>query len=412
MSSNDKIYRYLEEKRGDMIEMQKKLTAFAAVGPDSGGPGEMEKARWLKEWMRENGFSAIEQYDCPDERVPAGKRPNLIARIPGKDSSRTVWVLAHTDVVPEGDLSKWETDPFEVVEKDGKLYGRGTEDNQQGLVSGLFAAKALIDLGIEPEYNVGIALVADEETGSQYGLHFLMREHGEIFGKNDIVIVPDSGNESGTMIEVAEKSILWLKIQTFGKQCHASMPDAGINAFRAASNLVVRLHELYSVFDKKDPVFDPPGSTFEPTKKEANVPNVNTIPGDDVFYLDCRILPDYELEEVKKEVRKIADEVEKEFEVKIEFESVQEEQAAPSTPVDAPVVKFLQKAVKEVYNVDGEPIGIGGGTFAAIFRRDGIDAAVWSTLEDTCHQPNEYCVIDNMVNDAKVLANTFLQKAE
>lgn len=411
MENISKIDEKIIGMRSDMIDMQKKLTAFAAVGPDGGGPGEMKKAGWLKTWLEENGFGEVQNYDAPDERAEGGIRPNMIVKIPGQNTDRTVWILAHTDVVPEGDLTKWDTDPFEVIEKDGKLYGRGVEDNQQGLVSGVFAVKSVLDSGIKPLYNIGLALVADEETGSHYGLHYLLKNHPDIFAKDDLVIIPDAGYEDGSMIEVAEKSILWLKFQTFGQQCHASTPDAGVNAFRAASNLIVRLdNELHRIYDKSDPVFDPPTSTFEPTVKEANVPNVNTIPGDDVFHFDCRILPDYDLDDIKKTVREIADSIEKDFNVKVEFTTSQEEQAAPPTPVDAPVVKTLQTAIKEIYHVQGIPIGIGGGTFAAIFRREGINAAVWSTLAETCHQPNEFCIIDNMVNDAKVIARTFLQE--
>ena len=194
MNILEKIDTQLDSYRDAMVEMQKKLTAFAAVGPDSDGPGEMEKAMWLKQWMIENGLGEAQEYNAPDDRVPAKERPNLILKLAGNDKEKTVWVLAHTDVVPEGDLSKWDTDPFEVIEKDGRLYGRGTEDNQQGLVSGLFAAKALIDLGIDAEYNIGLALVADEETGSQYGLHYLMKNHSDIFSSDDLVIIPDAGS--------------------------------------------------------------------------------------------------------------------------------------------------------------------------------------------------------------------------
>ena len=140
------------------------------------------------------------------------------------------------------------------------------------------------------------------------------------------------------------------------------------------------------------------------------MPNVNTIPGDDVFYLDCRILPDYSIKEVMQTIRAMADEVEKQFHVKIELSTEQEEQAAPATPVDAPVVTALKKAVKDVYRIDAKPMGIGGGTVAAIFRRAGFHAAVWSTLDDLAHQPNEYCIISNMMNDAKVFAHVCLQK--
>ena len=172
---------------------------------------------------------------------------------------------------------------------------------------------------------------------------------------------------------------------------------------------MVGLNKLYDIFNEKDDVFDPPVSTFEATKKEANVPNVNTIPGEDVFYLDCRILPAYTIEQVMDTIKNICSEIEAKFNVKIEVSIAQKDAAAPPTSVDAPVVKALQKAIKTVYNVDARPMGIGGGTVAAIFRRAGYPAAVWSTLDDLAHQPNEYCVIGNMMNDAKVFAHVCLK---
>ena len=54
-------------------------------------------------------------------------------------------------------------------------------------------------------------------------------------------------------------------------------------------------------------------------------------------------------------------------------------------------------------------MGIGGGTVAALFRHAGIPAACWAKLDETAHQPNEYCIIDNMVGDAKVFAHIMLQ---
>jgi len=55
-------------------------------------------------------------------------------------------------------------------------------------------------------------------------------------------------------------------------------------------------------------------------------------------------------------------------------------------------------------------MGIGGGTVAAFFRKAGIPAAVWSTMDDTAHSPDEYCLVENMLNDAKVFAHVFLQE--
>ncbi len=400
----DRISTHIDELRQEAINLMKAIIPIKALGPLNDGQGEMEKAEFLLNYLKTIGFDDIKEYPAPDGSVPGGMRPNIVARIKGKNPDKTLWIMAHMDVVPEGDLSKWETDPFEAVVKDGKIYGRGTEDNNQGLVSGIMAARAFLDTGIVPEYNLGLVLVADEETGSAYGLEFLLEHHADLFHKDDLIIVPDAGEPDSSMIEVAEKSILWIKFKTVGKQVHASMPSRGINAFKAACHLAVELESLYQKYDASDPVFDPPISTFEPTKKEANVPNVNTIPGDDVFYLDCRILPQYSIEEVMNYVRGICDGIEEKFQVKIEMSTEQKEQAAPATPVDAEVVTALKKGIKEVYGIEAKPMGIGGGTVAAIFRRAGFNAAVWSTLDDLAHQPNEYCKIDNLINDAKVMA--------
>jgi succinyl-diaminopimelate desuccinylase len=255
---------------------------------------------------------------------------------------------------------------------------------------------------------VGIALVADEETGNERGLKYVL-QHTKPFRKQDLIVVPDAGNEEGTMIEIAEKSILWLKFKTFGEQAHGSTPEKGNNAFRAASLLVTELNTLYKSFNHRDPIFDPPISTFEPTKKEPNVPNINTIPGEDVFYMDNRILPYYNLDDVERQIRIIMNAVEKKSHVKIVMEWEQRSPAAPPTSPDAPVVQALKKSIKDVYKKEAKPIGIGGGTLAGPLRWSKFDAACWSKTEETAHQPNEYCVIDNMIGDAKVFAHIFLQ---
>jgi len=400
----------LDGQRNLVIDWETRLTAIHALGPENGGEGEIKKAELVKTILsKELGANKIEEVRCPDARVPAGYRPNLLAYFNGEDSSRTVWIMSHLDIVPPGDLAMWQTDPYKVIVKDDKIIGRGVEDNQQGLVSSFLAVKALREAGVKPACNVGLTIVADEETGSKFGLRHVIKEKPNAFRKTDLIIIPDAGNSDGTMIEVAEKSILWLKFRTVGKQCHASMPAQGINAHRAAANLIVKLDQLYQTFNQSDPVFDPPISTFEPTKKEANVPNINTIPGEDVFYLDCRILPSIDLPKVYKEIGRMIKEIEQEFQVKISFDSPQTEAAAPPTSNDAPVVIALRQAIDAVYQRQAKPMGIGGGTVAAVFRRAGYPAAVWSTSDETAHQPNEYAIISNILGDAQVFAHVFLQ---
>ena len=403
-TEKDKLLAAITDLEDSAISILSDLIAINSVGPKNEGPGERGKAVYLESLLKKLGFKDTGNYPAPDKSAPGGSRPNLVARIPGKDRGRTFWVIAHMDVVPEGDRKKWHTDPFKAVVKDGKVFGRGSEDNLQGLVSGLTMARAFIETGITPPVDIALAFVSDEETGSAYGLGYLLQYHEQLFRKGDLIVIPDAGEADGSMIEIAEKSILWLKLTTFGKQVHASLPQLGINAFRAASKLVVMLDELHQVFPKEDDLFEPPGSTFEPTKKEANVPNVNTIPGEDVFYLDCRILPDYEIDAVVKKVREICDRVQEEYGVTIEISAEQREQAAPATDVNAPVIGFLQKGIKEIYGIEPRPQGIGGGTVAALLRRKQYPVIVWSRIDDMAHQPDEYCRIENLTGDEKVFA--------
>ncbi|HNV71033.1 MAG TPA: M20/M25/M40 family metallo-hydrolase, partial [Candidatus Ozemobacteraceae bacterium] len=152
------------------------------------------------------------------------------------------------------------------------------------------------------------------------------------------------------------------------------------------------------------PLFDPPQSTFQPTRKEANVPNINTIPGEDVFYMDSRVMPGIPLDDVVAWCRSRADEVAARHGVSIVIEPVQFEQAAPPTPADSPLVRSLQHAIREVHGREAVPMGIGGGTVAAYFRRHGLHAAVWSTVDESAHQANEYCRLPNLLADARVFA--------
>ena len=99
------------------------------------------------------------------------------------------------DVVPPGDLKTWKTDPWKVVydEKSGKLFGRGVEDNQQGLVSAVYAALAFLKEKIVPEHTIKLLFMADEEFGSEFGVKYLLREHQNLFSKKDLILIPDSG---------------------------------------------------------------------------------------------------------------------------------------------------------------------------------------------------------------------------
>ncbi|UCF55826.1 MAG: M20 family metallo-hydrolase, partial [Deltaproteobacteria bacterium] len=270
--------------------------------------------------------------------------------------------------------------------------------------------KAVQESGALLQKPVGLVLVADEETGSKYGLEYLLKNHRNFFKIDDRIIVPDGGNEEGTMIEVAEKSMLWLKFTVTGQQCHASTPEKGKNSLYGAARLIVALGKLKDEFGLADELYSPPLSTFEPTKMEGNIPNINTIPGRDVFYIDCRILPQYRADDILATAENIAEDVSKELDLSILVEPIYRQDAASPTSDEAPVVKVLARAIRTVKGLEAMPMGIGGGTVAAFFRKAGLPAAVWMTMPNTPHQPNEYCLIKNIISDAKVFACLYLDE--
>ena len=233
-----------------------------------------------------------------------------------------------------------------------------------------------------------------------------MLEHFDLFKKEDLILIPDGGDKIGETIEIAEKNIMWMKVHVVGKQTHGSRPDTGANACLAACDMSLRLHNLEKVFDKRDSLFEPDYSTFQPTKRLSNVDSINIIPGEDTFFMDCRILPCYSLETVTAEVNRIASEIEKEYNVKIDIEYPQKSES-PATPVSSHVAQKLAAALKTAQGIEAKFIGIGGGTVGAELRRKGFDAVVWSSMDETAHQPNEYCIIDNIIRDAETLIEVF-----
>ena len=398
------IFNEIEKLRNEMTQTLIDLIRTSAIGPESGGEGELEKAEKLVQICKTIGFDKVQTYDAPDERVPSKKRPNVIVFMNGETDEERLWIVTHMDIVPPGEDSLWTiAKPFSPIVKDGKVYGRGSEDNTQPMVSSIFALKAFKNLGIKLKKTVALCFVADEESGSKFGIQYLIKQG--VFRKDDLIVVPDGGNGDGSFIEIAEKSSLWLKINTVGKQTHASRPSEGINAHRVGMEYALALDRmLHEKYRDEDALFDPPASTFEPTKKEKNVDAINIVPGEDTTYLDARILPHYNVEEILKSMTALASDFEKKTGAKINIEVVNKNIAPKPTNENAKIVLMLKEALMKTRGENVKIGGIGGGTCAAFFRKIGVPAVVWATMDEMAHQPNEYARIKNMVDDAKIFA--------
>ena len=396
----EEIFSKITSLEPEIIKTLTDLIALPSVTPLNGGDGEICKAEYLLDRVAKLGLGVGERYDAVDS---AGNiRPNLIFRVQGK-TKRRLWIVTHMDVVPEGERSLWKTEPFKAVVEAGRVIGRGASDNLQELVSSLYAAVALKQLNIEPEYEICLAFVADEEMGSKYGIAHLIEQ--KLFRSDDLLYVPDMGSVSGDLVEIAEKSGLWVEFTVKGKQVHASMPQLGLNACRIANELSVSLdYALHAAFPEVDELFSPNVSTFEPTRREKNVPNINTVPGSETFCFDCRVLPSIDLKDVLAVIKEESDKVSARTGAEITWTFPQYNPAAEPTSIDCDAYQLLKAAVFEVLNVNVRAIGVGGGTCAAFFRKEGIPAIVWGQEHDVAHMPNEYAEIEHIMNEAKVFA--------
>jgi succinyl-diaminopimelate desuccinylase len=402
------LFKEIEHLETEMVESLCHILQFPAVSPHNGGLGEEAKAQELSKLIGELGVSEGAKFEwirIPDDKSQTGNRPSIVLRVPGKTQQR-LWILSHLDVVSEGDIRQWDTEPFEAVVKDGKIYARGANDNGQILIASLYALRALKNLDLTPEYEICLAFLADEEMGSRFGLVPIINQGIVDFRKDDMILVPDQGNSTGDFIEIAEKGLLQMEFTITGKQIHASTPDLGLNACRVANIFSVELDDaLHKAFPDRDKLFSPETSTFEPTRRYTNVVSVNVIPGTERLSFDCRVLPHIKLDDVIEVAEKVIKSIMSRIGVKIGLKTINRHDPAQITSKESLVAKLLVNAIKEVFNVEPRFGGIGGGTFAVFLRHEGIPSIVWAQYsDDQSHQHNEYALIEHMLNNAKVFA--------
>jgi succinyl-diaminopimelate desuccinylase len=211
MSRIDEIFKRIDGYRDEIISLQKDLTSRVALGPVNAGTGEHEKAEYLKGKLRELDPDHLEEIKAPDARAEKGYRPNVLARWEGEKGAPTVWVLSHTDIVPPGDLALWDGNPYEVRVEGDKIIGRGVEDNQHGIVSSYWPSKPFLRrVGVpgapwlwpwwltrKPEANTGSTMCSGT-----------IRISSNLRTLSSFLT---GATRMGTMIEVAEKSMLWMK---------------------------------------------------------------------------------------------------------------------------------------------------------------------------------------------------------
>lgn len=363
-----------------------------------------------------------------------------------------IGVLGHLDVVPAGDLNKWETNPFQGTIKDNKIYGRGTQDDKGPTLAALYGFKAVVDSGEIINKKVRFIFGIDEETLwrsiSKYvekeempkysftpdaNFPLIFAEKGllqvNFVGENKTKLRFKGGDAynavpSQMTIETKEKQELCNalqtlgfehncqgnKVTTLGKSVHAKDSDKGINAI---SRMLMATKEIgwnskaiefINEEIKEDALAK---KIFGECSDEAsgalkfNIGKVELNESQEILNIDIRIPVTVSKEFVWDKLVQVSQ--------KHGFEIVENDYLKSIyTPLDSPLVKSLMSSYTEITNdTKNQPVSSGGATYARAVDNCVAFGASFPTTKETEHQPNEYIKLEELKLAMKVYANAF-----
>jgi acetylornithine deacetylase/succinyl-diaminopimelate desuccinylase-like protein len=203
---------------------------------------ERPAAEWVGEKLAEVGIESIIIESEPG-------RASTLARIKGSNPDRKPLLIhGHLDVVP-AERSEWSLDPFAGEVKDDYVWGRGAVDMKDMDAMTLAVIRQWARTGVQPERDIVLAFVSDEEAGGTKGAHWLVDNHPEYFADCSEAIsevggfsVTVGGDLRLYLIQTAEKGIGWLKLRAEGRPGHGSMVHQD-NAVTALARAVTRIGE-------------------------------------------------------------------------------------------------------------------------------------------------------------------------
>jgi acetylornithine deacetylase len=212
------------------IDLLKDLVAIDSVNPSlvPGGAGEREISERIAAEMRGYGMDVVVSEAAPG-------RTNVVGVLEGSGSGPTLMLCGHSDTVGVEGMAA----PFDPIERDGKLFGRGTQDMKGGVAAILGAARRLAEGSQVHKGRLLVAIVADEEYAS-IGAEAIVRDW-----KADAAIVAEP---TDLVIGIGHKGFEWVEVDTHGVAAHGSRPDDGVDAIVLMGRVLGRLGALDNSF--------------------------------------------------------------------------------------------------------------------------------------------------------------------
>ncbi len=373
-----------EVDREGLIQFLQELVRIPSQFLPDAGRNETRAAHLVADRMRGWGWA-------PEVWEVEPGRPNVVATLEGGLPGPTLLFEGHTDVVSEGDSSRWLHAPFGGEIVNGRLYGRGAADMKGGLAAMIFAARALQLSGPFPG-RVKLACLVDEE-GLMIGAKDLVRTGRANAVDAAIICEPEAGE-----VCIAQKGALRVRVTSWGRMAHGAMPQHGLNPIPPLVAFVERCGRLQEAIQRENGEHPHLGWDYiTPTVVVGNRPEqLNVIPDRASVWFDIRTTPRLSHLDLVERLRTLLDEG-------LELE-VLDDRPATETPPDHPVVRSLVEAHRAVYGRLPELGGVPGATDGTILWRDaGIPIVTYGPGGKwIAHQVDEYVEVEDVVRAAEV----------
>ncbi|MBP7195740.1 MAG: YgeY family selenium metabolism-linked hydrolase [Candidatus Cloacimonetes bacterium] len=377
---------------------------------------ESESVRYLMDMIRIPAFSTKEKEVVEyikKEMLAAGfdeafidPLGNVLGRV--GNGPRVIAFDAHIDTVYPGDLKLWDFDPFDAHVKDGKVWGRGSVDQEGGMASMLTAARIIKDLGLNDKYTIWFTGTVMEEDCDGLCWQYIIKEDKI---KPEMVVITEPTNMN---IYRGHRGRMEMQVHVKGLSCHGSAPERGVNAIYKISRIALEIEKLHQRL--RDDEFLGKGSVCV-TEVYFTGPSQCAVPDSARIHLDRRLTWGETLESSVAEVKeacRLAGEPDAEIEILTYEEAAFTGLVYPTqkyfptwvTPVDSPWLKSAEAAYQKTL---GRAPKVDKWTFStngvAISGMHGIPCiGLGPGNEIYAHAPNEATPIEHLTEAAAFYA--------